>query len=104
MSTQEPTTWQELLGQLIAHPQERARLATELHIRPITLQRWVQGVSRPRIENIRLLIKFIPTDTYPLFLRLLLLDFPELLREEIPEERFSQQIPAEFYARALSNR
>ncbi len=103
MSTQEPTTWQELLGQLIAHPQERARLATELHIRPITLQRWVQGVSRPRIENIRLLIKFIPTDTYPLFLRLLLLDFPELLREEIPEERFSQQIPAEFYARALSN-
>lgn len=103
MRTQEPATWQELLGQLIAYPQERARLAIALHLRPITLQRWVQGVSRPRIENIRLLIKNIPTDSYPLFLRLLLADFPELLREEIPEERFSQQIPAEFYARALSN-
>jgi hypothetical protein len=103
MSTQEPTTWQELLGQLITNPQERARLATALHIRPITLQRWAQGVSRPRTENIRLLLNSLPRETYPIFLRLLLADFPELLREELPETHFSQEIPAEFYARALSN-
>jgi len=103
MSTQEPTTWQEFLGQLIVHPQERARLVSALHIRPITLQRWTQGVSRPRNENIRLLIKNIPRESYTLFLHLLLADFPDLLREELPEERFFHRIPAEFYARALSN-
>ncbi len=103
MSTQEPTTWQEFLGQLIANPQERARLASALHVRPITLQRWTEGISKPRDENIRLLIKHLPRETYPLFMRLLLVDFPELLREEVPEERFFQGLPAEFYARALSN-
>jgi hypothetical protein len=103
MSTQEPATWQEYLGQLITSTQERARLATALHVRPITLQRWVQGVSRPRDENIRLLLQNIPKDDYPLFLHLLLIDFPDLLREDIPPERFLHTVPAEFYARVLSN-
>ncbi|HEY7414932.1 MAG TPA: GAF domain-containing protein [Ktedonobacteraceae bacterium] len=103
MSTREPTTWQEFLGQLIANPQERARLASALHVRPITLQRWTEGVSRPRDENIRLLIKNLPREIYPLFMRLLLVDFPGLLHDEVPEERFFQGLPAEFYARALSN-
>src|SRR5437016_5370566 len=103
MSMQEPSTWQEFLGQLIAQPQERARLAAALHVRPITLQRWTQGTSKPRNENLRLLIKNLPQEAYPLFLRLLLVDFPELLREELPEERLLPGLPAEFYARALSN-
>jgi hypothetical protein len=103
MSTQEPATWQEYLGQMIVSTQERARLATVLHVRPITLQRWVQGVSRPRDENIRLLLKNIPKDDYPLFLHLLLADFPDLLKEDIPPERFVHAVPTEFYARALSN-
>lgn len=100
---QEPTTWQEFLGQLIAHPQERARLAAALHVRPITLQRWVQGITKPRDENLRLLLKNIPRENYPHFLHLLLVDFPELLREELPQERRLPGLPAEFYARAMSN-
>src|SRR6266568_2935105 len=103
MSTQEPATWQEFLGQLIANPRERASLATALHIRQITLQRWVEGVSRPRDENIRLLIKHLPRETYPLFMRLLIADFPELVLGELPGESFSEELPAEFYALALSN-
>lgn len=103
MSTQEPATWQEFLGQLIANPQARERLAAAVHVRPITLQRWTEGVSRPRVENIRSLIKHLPREAYPLFMRLLIIDFPELPGEEVPAERFFQGIPAEFYARALSN-
>jgi hypothetical protein len=103
MNAPEPATWQEFLGQLIANPQERARLVTALHVRPITLQRWIEGTSRPREENMRLLIKNIPKETYPLFMRLLVADFPELLGEELPGERFLQGLPVEFYARALSN-
>jgi hypothetical protein len=100
---QEPTTWQAFLGQLIADSRERARLARAVRVRPVTLQRWSEGHSRPREENIRALLKNLPSEIYPSFMRLLLLGFPELLRDELPEERFSQEIPSEFYARALSN-
>jgi hypothetical protein len=103
MDMQEPATWQDLLRQLIVHPQMRARLAAAVQVRPITLQRWVEGGTRPRVENIRLLIKNIPKETYPLFMRLLIADFPELLQDQLSEERSLQGIPAEFYARALSN-
>lgn len=100
---EEPQTWQELLGKLIAHPQTRARLAEALHLRPITLQRWADGTSWPRNENVRMLLKHFPREHYPLFLRLLAADFPELLREELPDESSFQGIPSEFYARAMSN-
>jgi len=103
MSAQEPGTWQELLGQLIVNTRTRARLAAAIHVRPITLQRWTEGVSRPRDENLHLLIKNLPREIYPLFMRLLIVDFPELIGEKLPEERSFQGLPAEFYARALSN-
>ena len=100
---QEPATWQEFLGQLIANPQEKQRLATAIHVRPVTLQRWAEKISVPRTENIRALLKQLPPQTYPLFMRLLNADFPELLREELSEERFFQKLPSEFYERVLSN-
>jgi len=102
-SLQEPATWQEFLGQLIADHKQRERLAEAIRVRPVTLQRWAEGVSRPREENIRALLKKLPAETYPLFMRLLLRSFPELLQDELPEERLDHKIPSEFYARALSN-
>lgn len=102
-SLQECTTWQAFLGQLIANPQERARLAAAVRVRPITLQNWAAGVFRPREEHIHALLKNLPAGTYPLFLRLLITDFPELLQEELPRDGFFQGLPSEFYARALSN-
>src|SRR5689334_18951227 len=100
---EEPQTWQALLGKLIAHHQTRDRLSRALHLRPITLQRWVNGISRPHEGNARLLLKHFPRESYPLFLRLLAVDYPELLREEMPEEPAFPGIPGEFYARAMSN-
>jgi hypothetical protein len=100
---QQPATWQEFLRQLIASPYERERLAAAVRVRPITLQRWVEGVSRPREENIRTLLKNLPSGDYPLFMRLLMADFPELRQDNLPVERFSEKLPSEFYARALSN-
>src|SRR4051812_21488298 len=102
-SPQEPSTWQEFLGQFIATSQERERLATAVRVRSITLQRWAEGSSRPRHENIRMLLKSLPRSRYPLFLRLLLVDFPELAQEELPEDHFLQTLPTEFYRRAMSN-
>lgn len=98
---QEPSTWQEYLGQLIEDAHERQRMAEAIRVRPITLQRWAEGVSRPRDENIRLLLKALPSGSYPLFMRLLIRDFPHLVEENIPPDRFSTEIPPEFYARSL---
>jgi len=100
---QDAETWQALLGQLIAQPQERARLSEAIHVRPVTLQRWAEEISRPREGNLRALISNIPAEAYTLFMHLLVKDFPELLQERLPEERFIETIPSEFYARILSN-
>jgi hypothetical protein len=100
-SLQEPSTWQEFLGQLIENPQERQRIAALVRVRPITLQRWVEGISRPRDENINMLLRVLPPVSYPLFMRLLIVDFPHLVQEELPAERFMPEIPSEFYARSL---
>ena len=100
-SLQEPSTWQEFLGQLIEDPQERQRMAEAVRIRPITLQRWAEKISRPRDENISLLLKALPQGSYPLFMRLLIRDFPHLVQENILPDRFPLEIPSEFYARVL---
>jgi GAF domain-containing protein len=99
---QEPSTWQEFLGQMIEKPQEKQRMAAAVRVRPITLQRWAEGESRPRDENISLLIKALPAGSYLLFMRLLIRDFPYLMQEELPVERFLAHVPSDFYARSLN--
>src|SRR5712691_514054 len=99
-----PDNWRAMLGDLIADARLRGNLATAIHVRPVTLQRWCEGATRPRIENIRALLKHLPSEHYPLFMRLLLAEFPELLHDELTEERFFENIPSEFYERVLSNR
>ncbi len=100
---QDAETWQALLGQLVAQPQERTRLAEAVRVKPVTLQRWAEGISRPREANLRALIGNLPAEAYTLFMHLLVKDFPELLQERLPEERLIETIPSEFYARILSN-
>lgn len=100
---QDAETWQALLGQLVAQPQERTRLAEAMRVKPVTLQRWAEGISRPREANLRALIGNLPAEAYTLFMHLLVKDFPELLQERLPEERLIETIPSEFYARILSN-
>lgn len=102
-SLQEPATWRELLGRLIADPREKEHLATAMRVRAVTLQRWADGINHPRLENIRALLKHIPHEIYPLFMSLLRLDFPELAQEKLPEEHIATTPPGGFYARALSN-
>src|SRR5437773_3523605 len=107
MNTQEMeelASWHTMLRELIADTRQRARLAEAIGVRQVTLQRWSEGATRPRIENIRALLKHLPSEYYPHFMRLLLTDFPELLRDELWEDGIVEHIPSEFYARALSNR
>ncbi|HEX7734413.1 MAG TPA: GAF domain-containing protein [Ktedonobacteraceae bacterium] len=100
---EEPANWRAFLGQIIENPGAKEQLARAIRVRPVTIQRWSEGSFRPREEHLRALIKHLPAEAYPLFMRLLLRDYPELIQDTVPPEQAPQLIPSEFYARALSN-
>lgn len=101
MSERIATTWQDFLGYLIEDNLEKQRLAQAVHVLPITLQRWASGVSRPRAENMRLLVKHLPATVYAKFVRLAAVDFPDLFQEDLTESP-DQEISAQSYARVLA--
>jgi hypothetical protein len=41
-------SWSELLGRIIADPQEKQRIVNEPGINPITLNRWIKGEAISR--------------------------------------------------------
>ena len=102
---QEQQTWRDLLGKIIQDTQERQRIADELGVNPITLNRWVSSDSKPRPYLLRRLLNVLPENRSVL---------PELIAEEFPEfaltekeglaEDFAQEIPSEFYNRILQVR
>lgn len=98
----EPVTWQEYLGLFVDDTQTRERMAEAAHVRPITLQRWASGISKPRDENMRTLLKILPVEHYAAFLHLVAVDFPDLPLEDQAFEPIHTDLPAEFYSRVLS--
>jgi hypothetical protein len=95
-------TWQELLGQIIEDSQEKQRIAQEVRVSPITLVRWVNKESKPRDENMRLLLKALPRDFYKQFTQLIAEDFPTFSLDHAMSANLLQEPPSEFYARVLS--
>jgi transcriptional regulator with XRE-family HTH domain len=97
---QESGDWRELLGTIISNTHERQRIAQELGVRAITLNRWVRGESAPRPQNLRHLLSVLQPDHRDLLL--------EMLGEQLGESRdgiaddTSREIPSEFYSRVLS--
>jgi hypothetical protein len=98
----EVQTWQELLGILIEKTEERQRLALTLHVKPITLQRWVLGVSRPRESNMKQLRRSLYPEYRSLFNRLIAQDFPEVFQEDMPMGQTTSEITSELYERILA--
>ncbi len=95
-------SWRELLGKIIADPQERQRLANTLNINPITLTRWATHKSNPRPDNLRPLIEVLPQHRRQLS-ELITQEFPEFTIEVEPKRSIQRQnIPPGFYARVLN--
>lgn len=92
------STWRELLGYVTKNPKERARLAHEVDVQPITLRRWVLGESQPREENIRRLERALAPEFVALFQRLIAIDFPAFVREKVESGPFIPELPTELYA------
>ncbi len=98
----EPSTWRELLDTILQIPKNRERMAKELGINQVTLDRWVKGTSIPRRINIQRLLEILPDHRTEL-LRLLEKDFEgisAIFRGQSLQSA-SATIPPEFYARVL---
>lgn len=95
-------TWQDLLKIIIRNPQERQRIAREMHVNPLTLTRWSNNKSQPRHENIRSLLNTIPHEYMEQFLHLLTKDFPEFEYNLSSAREVSVHPLPEFYARVLN--
>jgi hypothetical protein len=101
----DPQTWRELLQQLIENPKEKKRIASLANIQPITLSRWVKGMSIPSVEKMRSLLKAIPQSSLQLFMQLISADFPTLVPGHTASQSNSSEpsleLPAEFYVHVL---
>lgn len=94
---QNPQSWRELLNAIIADTQERQRIARELGISPITLNRWVSGESNPRPHNLRSLLQTLPQHRTQL-LPLIEEEFSAFSLVAKDDSRVEiTTIPAEFY-------
>jgi transcriptional regulator with XRE-family HTH domain len=94
-------TWRELLGKVIADPQERQRIADALGVNPITLTRWATNKSNPRQDNLRPLFEALPQHRQ-LLTELIAQEFPQFITEALTQESIAPTIPSEFYAQVLS--
>jgi transcriptional regulator with XRE-family HTH domain len=97
------SSWRELLRTIISVPSERNRIAEAAGVRSITLTRWSNDDSRPRPENLRQLVRALPTQ----YRR----QFQELLEEEeqvlsLPDEETirTEEIPFNLVDEILQTR
>ncbi|GAC1425931.1 MAG: hypothetical protein PVS3B3_06690 [Ktedonobacteraceae bacterium] len=99
---QKTRTWRDLLKELIRDTQVRQRVITELEINPITLNRWIQGESRPRPRSLRRLLLVLPEHRESL-LALIEEEFDDFAAETRDDvvQNVPLTIPAEFYKRVL---
>ncbi len=98
----EITRWQEFLGRLINNTQERQRIANELNVSSITLMRWANGTSNPRPQNLRHLIRALPSHNTRL-LELISEEYPDILLmiDNEQEKDASQEIPGALYTNVM---
>lgn len=98
-----PITWREVLGHIIEDAHERQRIASALGINPITLDRWANYTSKPRIQNLRMLQAVLPEYRNDME-ESLTAEFPDLLTvlEGNIISESAQEIPSEFYTHAIN--
>lgn len=96
-------TWRDLLTLILNDPHEKQRLLEELGIRPITLNRWLDGDTMPRPQNMHLLLNAFP-QYRDQFLDLLRYEkgFEELLA--VMDDSSAKEIPSTFYIRVFNAR
>jgi len=99
---EQPQTWREFLGQHLSDPQERQRIADAMGVNPITLVRWSNGESKPRLKSLQRLLDILPQH-HGLLHHLIeeeFKDFSSFVNQETHQEA-SLTIPTELFTRVL---
>ncbi len=98
---EERQAWRDLLGKIIREPHERQKIADMVGINPVTLQRWANGKSNPREDNLRPLLDALPQHRLELS-ELITREFPQFFHQIYKSgEELEGMIPSPFYARVL---
>jgi transcriptional regulator with XRE-family HTH domain len=101
--SQQPRTWQELLAMIILDPDEKRRIATELGITEITLDRWVKGEHAPSsLKKLNRLHASIPPNLRDQFGELIAAEYVEFTPVE--KDAIARKIPGDFWPLLLSTR
>src|ERR1700686_1692374 len=101
--SQQPRTWQDLLAMIILDPDEKLRIAKELGITPITLDRWVKGEHAPSsLKKLNRLHASIPPNLREQFGELIAAEYAEFSPTE--QDAVPRQIPRDFWPLLLSTR
>ena len=93
-SSDQPMTWRDLLGRLIADREERLRIVEESGIGALTLRRWVQKKSDPQPNTLQGLLTAVPVHRQKLL---------ALIRQEFPDFVYSSRDDEDFPGQALWN-
>ncbi len=96
------TAWREFLGKIIVDTHERQRVANELNVSTVTLTRWVNGVSNPRPQNLRHLLRALPQHR-AILTELIAEEYPDMIQMigNDQEKDESQEIPVELYTHVM---
>jgi hypothetical protein len=94
-------TWQDLLAELLKNSAEKARLAEELSVQPITLVRWAAGISHPRENNMQSLAQAMPPSLFHEFYHLAAQEYPQLHQVDTAPKAVPASLPSTFYAQSL---
>src|SRR5689334_10234198 len=97
---QESQTWRTLLGTLIKDPLRRQQIASELGVNTLTLTRWSENKSNPRLESLRRLLNIF-AEQRALLLPLIKQEFPQFSSGILDEDASLKEISSSFYNQVL---
>lgn len=103
MQQQQPRTWQELLALIMLDPTEKQRIATELGVNPLTLDRWVKGLNAPSsLKKLGRLVAAIPPELRQQFSDLISMEYTDFSPTE--RDAISKQVSRDFYPLLIRTR
>ncbi|HVB73433.1 MAG TPA: hypothetical protein VNE38_07735 [Ktedonobacteraceae bacterium] len=99
MQYEEARDWRQLLGMIMQDARVKQRIYDELGVQTITLNRWVNGDTDPRPQNLKQLLNVLP-EYREQFIDLLGDDYTEAVASISSDA--SRDIPSTFIASVLS--
>ncbi len=96
--------WRELLGTFfLQNPGERERIAEAIGVRTVTLMRWTNSGTIPRLHNLHQLIQHLPYELREQFLAAVQQEYPSVL-EALPPSDLTHELPLGLVTEVLSAR